>query len=65
VVGILVAGQFPDAGDDIGLFHAKTLADDVDADAGHAMAFVDPFIGKHGERFAVDQYAVAIEDDKL
>jgi hypothetical protein len=29
------------------------------------MSTPTPFIGKHGERFAVDQYAVAIEDDKL
>ena len=65
VVGEMMAGQVADFRDDVGLLHADALRDDVGPDARHAVLFVDALIGLCRQRLAVDQHAVAVEDDQV
>ena len=64
VIGKPVSRQFPYLHQDVGLLHADALCDDVRPDTAHAVFFVDAFIGFRGQRLAVDQHAVAIENDQ-
>ena len=65
VVGELMPGQFPYLHQYVGLLHADALRDDAGADAAHAVLFVDTLIGFRRQRLAVDEHAVAIEDDQF
>ena len=57
-------GQLLDPNDDVGLLHADALGDDAAMHAGHAVLLVDTLVGACRQGLAVDQNAVAIENDE-